>query len=76
MAQITLYIDEPTQSRLRDAAARRNVSQSQFVADLIRRATEASWPDEVLALAGSVSDFPDADGLRGGMAGDTPRMAL
>ena len=32
MAQITLYIDDTTQSRLRDAAARQQVSQSQFVA--------------------------------------------
>ena len=41
MAQITLYLDDATQAKLRDAAARRKVSQSQFVADLIRRSLPA-----------------------------------
>ncbi len=75
MAQITLYIDDATQAKLRDAAAREQMSQSQFVAALIRRATDDQWPDEVLALAGSLPDFPDADGLRAGEAADAPRAA-
>ena len=75
MAQITLYIDDSTQSRLRDAAARRQVSQSQFVAELIRRATDTTWPDEVLALAGSAPDFPQADALRAGLSDDAARAS-
>jgi hypothetical protein len=74
MAQLTLDIDDSTQRRLRDAAAKRNVSQSQFVADLIRHATEPSWPEEVLALAGSIQDFPGADDLRRGLASDGKRV--
>jgi hypothetical protein len=75
MAQITLYIDDSTQARLRDAAARRQVSLSQFVADLIRRATETTWPDEVLALAGSVPDFPQPPALRAGLSDDAVRAS-
>jgi len=73
MAQITLYIDDATQARLREAAASRKVSQSQFVADLIRKATASEWPPEVLALAGSVPDFPLADELRAGLPPDPER---
>lgn len=73
MAQITLYIDDRTQARLREAAARTKVSQSQFVADLIRRATAEQWPEDVLALAGSIPDFPHADQLRDGGATDAER---
>lgn len=73
MAQITLYVDDETQSRLRETAARRGVSQSQFVAELIRQATAEVWPAEVLALAGSSSDFQLADALRAGMAQDAER---
>jgi hypothetical protein len=73
MAQITLYIDDQTQNRLRDAAALRKVSQSQFVADLIRKATTSEWPPEVLALAGSVPDFPLAEELRAGLPPDPER---
>ena len=74
MAQLTLDIDDSTQRRLRDAAARRNVSQSQYVADLITRATEPGWPDDVLALAGSIQDFPNAEDLRERMALDGKRV--
>lgn len=74
MAQITLYIDDATQQRLREAAEQRKVSQSQFVADLIRKATAArEWPPEVLALAGAIPDFPLAEELRAGMPPDAPR---
>ena len=73
MAQISLYIDDATQARLRDAAALRKVSQSQFVADLIRKATASEWPPEVLALAGALPDFPLADELRAGLAPDAER---
>lgn len=73
MAQITLYIDDATQARLREAAALRKVSQSQFVADLIRRATADAWPAAVLTLAGSVPDFPLAEELRAGLPPDLKR---
>ena len=75
MAQLTLDIDDSTQRRLRDAAARRNVSQSQYVADLITRATEPGWPDEVLALAGSAQDFPAVEELRGEAATPMPLVS-
>jgi hypothetical protein len=73
MAQVTLYIDDATQKRLREVAALRNVSQSQFVADLIRKATANEWPPEALALIGSVPDFPTAEELRAGLPPDSPR---
>jgi hypothetical protein len=75
VAQITLYIDDTTQTRLREAAERRRMSQSQFVAELIRSATADRWPEQVLALAGSVADFPDAAALRAGLADDAERAA-
>jgi len=74
MAQITLYIDDATQQRLREAAAQRKVSQSQFVAELIRKATASEWPPEVLALAGSIPDFPLAEELRAGQPPDAERV--
>ena len=73
MAQITLYIDAATQAKLREAAAQRKVSQSQFVADLIRRATDNVWPPEALALFGSIPDFPLAEELRAGLPPDAER---
>ena len=73
MAQITLYIDEDTQIALRDKAARLKVSQSQYVVGLIRQATSNEWPPEVLALFGSIPDFPLAEELRANQPPDAPR---
>jgi hypothetical protein len=75
MAQITLYIDidEATQARLHQAAAQRKVSQSQFVAELIRQATTHTWPPQALELLGSDPDFPLADELRAGLPPDPER---
>jgi len=76
MAQITLYIDDGLQARLRQTAAHKQLSQSQFVAELIRQALDDSWPEPVLALAGSTPDFPDVESLRshqGGGAQDVLR---
>ncbi len=73
MAQITLDIDESTHAKLLAAAAQRQVSQSEFVAELIRRATANEWPPAALALFGSIPDFPLADELRAGLPADAER---
>lgn len=74
MAQITLYLDDTLQARLKASAARQRMSQSQFVAQLIRQAVDDRWPDEVLTLAGSVPDFPALDELRAADAPDATRV--
>jgi hypothetical protein len=73
MAQTCLCIDDATQAKLREAAAQRKVSQSQFVAHLIRRGTEDTWPPEALGLVCSVPDFPLAEELRAGLPPDAER---
>jgi len=74
MAQITLYLDDALQARLRESAARQQVSQSQFVANLIRQAVDDRWPEDVLALAGALQDFPSAEELRAAAGADAPRV--
>ena len=49
------------------------MSQSQFVAELIRRTTDNVWPPEVVALAGALPDFPLSDELRAGLPPDAER---
>jgi metal-responsive CopG/Arc/MetJ family transcriptional regulator len=74
MAQITLYLDDALLTRLRASAARQQVSQSQFVSNLIRQAVDDKWPEDVLALAGALPAFPDAKGLRADLGVDAPRV--
>lgn len=64
MAQVTLYLDEET-ARLAKAAARAaGVSQSRWLANLIRETTSTQWPSEFREAAGSWPDFPDVEELR------------
>lgn len=44
MRQITLYLDEQTAKRLQQAAAGEGLSQSQWVARLIRARLDNTWP--------------------------------
>jgi predicted transcriptional regulator len=74
MAQITLYLDDALQARLKDTAARQQLSQSQFVAQLIRQAVDDQWPAEVMQLAGALADFPLADCLREATGTDVARV--
>jgi hypothetical protein len=73
MAQLTLYLDDQLQTKLRQAAEQRKVSQSQFVAELIRKATADEWPPGALDWIGSMPDFPTAEELRAGLPPDLPR---
>ncbi len=72
MAQITLYVDDALQARLKAAAAERQQSQSQFVAALVRQALGDTWLGAVLALSGAVPDFPSADSLRAAAGSEAP----
>lgn len=74
MPQITLYIDEETDSKARAAARAAGISYSKWVAQLIRSRTRDEWPEMLRKLAGSRPDFP----LRAheGEPADVPRVSL
>jgi hypothetical protein len=74
MAQVTLYLDDETKERMRKAARDAGMSQSRWLAELVRRGTANEWPAEVRELAGSWPDFPDAEELRRGLGRDTRRV--
>lgn len=65
MAQVTIYLDEPTAAAMRRAAAAAGLSVSRWVADLVHAHTASQWPDAFLALEGSWGDVerpcPDGD---------------
>lgn len=73
MAQVTLYLDEEVDRVMRECAQAAGVSNSRWVADLIRRHAGAAWPPAVLGLAGAFPDFPTADDVRPQGAADLPR---
>lgn len=76
MAQVTLYLDEETDRKMRKAARAAGVSRSRWAAEAIRRKLGEEWPDAFLNLAGAWGDFPTADEIREPLGRDTRREQL
>lgn len=76
MAQVTLYLDEETARRARQAAKAAGVSQSRWLAALVREKTAREWPAAVRELAGSWGDFPEEAELRRNPGRDAAREGL
>jgi len=76
MAQITIYLDDDTTALVKAAVKEAGVSQSQWVAEAVRRRVRAEWPASVIALAGAWPDFPTAEAMRKRQATDAPRERL
>jgi hypothetical protein len=78
MGQVTLYIDNETEEKLKAAAKAAGVSQSRWVADLIRERTATEWPASVVQLAGAWAedDFPSLEEIRKGVPPDLPRESF
>lgn len=73
MSQITLYLDAETETKLKLAAKAAGVSQSRWVAELIREKTASQWPESIARLGGAWADFPTAEEIRTGLGEDAPR---
>ncbi|NLV24438.1 MAG: CopG family transcriptional regulator [Deltaproteobacteria bacterium] len=56
MGQVTIYLDPETEKKMHEAAKRSGLSQSKWIATLIREKTAATWPSSIAALAGSWQD--------------------
>lgn len=73
MAQITIYLDDEHNRRLKSAAEAEGVSVSRWIAGLIEEKTRTEWPGGVRELAGAWQDFPASDELRVLAGQDAPR---
>jgi hypothetical protein len=76
MSQITLYLDETTESRVRQAAKAAGVSLSRWVSVVIREKLADEWPESVIHLAGAWRDFPAPEEIKESPGEDLPREAL
>ena len=75
MGQVTLYLDPDTEERMKVAAKSAGVSQSRWVAELIRTRTATEWPESIAKLAGAWTDLPSLEELRQS-SHDVPREPL
>jgi len=76
VARVTLYLDEDTAEQMRRAAKASGLSQSRWLARLVRQASARDWPMDVRDLAGAWKDFPSADAIRRRSGRDARREKL
>ena len=76
MAQLTLYLDDETEARLKETANSAGMSLSRWVANLIREKIASQWPVSVIELAGAWADLPTAEELRRDVPEDLPRETI
>ena len=76
MGQVTIYLDDEHERRMRRAASESGQPVSRWVAGLIEEKTRTHWPQAVRELAGQWPDFPALEELRENQSDDTPREAL
>ena len=67
MGQVTIYLDEELEQKVRLASKQGNVSRSRWIADVIRNHLDSEWPTEVRESSGSWFDFPSLEEIRSGI---------
>ena len=65
MGQVTIYLDNETENKLKKAAKSSHVSVSKWVAIMIKAQVKTEWPRDIAKLAGSwQGNFPTLEEIR------------
>ncbi|MCP5097307.1 MAG: CopG family transcriptional regulator [Chloroflexi bacterium] len=73
MAQITIYLDKELEEQMRAYAKSLHISQSKWIAGLIREKLQSEWPASIHELAGAWKTFPSAEDIRAELGQDVER---
>ncbi len=73
MAQITIYLEDTTIAKIKQAAKKSGKSISQWIARLVKKEVDSQWPMQVREAAGKWNDFPTLSEIREPKAKDIPR---
>lgn len=77
MGQVTIYLDNEIESKLKKAAKASKKSVSKWVAALIKEKVSTEWPQNIVNLAGSwKEDFPSLEEIRSTKGLDAKREDL
>jgi hypothetical protein len=76
VGQVTIYLDDETEKRAREAAESDGVSLSKWVAKRIHKGVGTEWPAAVRELAGAWPDLPSAEEVRQSPRKDIARRRL
>lgn len=64
MGQITIYIDDQVQSKIKKMAKSMNLSVSKCITQILEQKTSNVWDSSIRQLSGAWEDFPDTEEIR------------
>ncbi len=64
MAQITIYINNDLESKVKEIASAQETSISKYISTVLERNISNNWNPKIKHLAGSWSDFPTIEEIR------------
>ena len=64
MAQITIYIDNSLEERIKEIAKSTGQSISKYISNTIEQKLNNSWNEDIKNLSGSWNDFPTLEEIR------------
>lgn len=73
MGQVTIYLEDEIEAKMRKVAKSLHLSQSKWISTLIKEKVADEWPESVLKLAGAWSDLHTAEEIRSTQVSDTVR---
>jgi len=76
MGQVTIYLNDKNEKRLKAAAKAAGVPVSRWVANLVEEKAHTVWPEPVCRLAGAWQNFPDLETIRKTEGKDSARKML
>jgi hypothetical protein len=76
MGQVTIYLDDDLEKKMRSAAKGMHLSQSKWIAGIIKERISNEWPESITKLAGSWQDLPTVEEMRNGLGDDAVREEL
>jgi len=64
MAQVTIYMNNELESKIKNIANSLNISISKFIANVLEQKVQNEWHTKTKQLAGSWDEFPTLEEIR------------
>lgn len=76
MAQVTIYINNSLEEKIKTRAGSLNISLSKLISSVLEQQFSNQWHPDTQQLAGSWQDYPDLDEIRTTTANDTKKESF
>lgn len=76
MGQVTIYLEDNIEIKMKSAAKSAELSLSKWISGIIKDKISNEWPSSVVDLSGAWEDFPSVAEIREGYTPDSNREDL